>query len=112
MNVAECQTLLKENQGIVILKFGADWCGPCKAIEPLVQHYLTKLPKNVKIYMLNIDQNLEIYTFFKNKKRLNGIPALLAFYKGNESYIPNDMVNGANHSELTLFFERCIKKSV
>ena len=111
MNVSECQELLKENQGIVILKFTASWCGPCSRIESTIQQNLKKLPKNVDFHVIDIDENIELYSFFKNKKMLNGIPALLAFYTGNFSYIPNDVVIGANIVELNLFFERCFKKS-
>ena len=33
----EFQKILNENNGIIILKFGAAWCNPCKLISPYVK---------------------------------------------------------------------------
>lgn len=35
--------LLKDNPGIIILKFGASWCKPCKLIETPVYNFLVLL---------------------------------------------------------------------
>lgn len=109
MNIIECQKILQDNPGVVILKFSANWCAPCSKIEPVVKFHLKNLPKNTNLYRLDVDDNIELYSFFKNKIRLNGIPAFLAFYKGNVTHIPNDMIIGANIPELNLFFQRCIE---
>lgn len=111
LNIADCQKMLKENQGIIIFKFTADWCTYCSKIQPHVQKNINKLPKNIQYYVIDVDENIELYSFFKNKKRLNGIPAFFAFYKDNSSYIPNETVIGANIQELDLFFEKCIQQS-
>ncbi len=40
---------------------------------------------------------------------VNGIPVLLCFKKGNSTYIPDDMVTGADPNQLHQFFIRCGK---
>jgi hypothetical protein len=50
---------------------------------------------------------IDLYSFLKSKKMVNGIPAILCYHKGNENYIPNDMVTGADPVELHKFFKRC-----
>ena len=37
---------------------------------------------------------------------LNGIPAILTYKKGNESYVPDDIVVGADNYQVTEFFKR------
>ena len=90
------------------VKLGATWCGPCSRIQPIIDSYIKKLPKIVNCYFIDIDDNIELYSFFKNKRRINGVPALLAYYKGNASYISNETVIGANIPEIHTFFEKCI----
>lgn len=102
---------LKTNPGLLILKFGATWCGPCKRIEPLVHEWIEKLPENVQFCMIDIDDCLDLYVFLQKKKMINGVPGILCYYKNNLNYIPNDSVVGADANQINAFFERCIKVS-
>ena len=102
--------LLQYNPGVLIIKFGAEWCGPCKKIENQVNRYMLNMPVNIQCVIVDIDQSIEIYGFLKIKKMLNGIPAILAYYSGNLNYIPDDVVVGADPNQITLFFERCLEQ--
>ena len=102
---------LKTNPGLLILKFGAVWCGPCKRIEPLVHDWLEKLPDNVQFCMIDIDECFDLYVFLQKKRMINGVPGILCYYKNNLNYIPNDSVVGADANQINAFFERCIKVS-
>ena len=100
---------LKTNPGLLILKFGAAWCGPCKRIEPIVHDWVEKLPENVQFCMIDIDDCFDLYVFLQKKKMINGVPGMLCYYKNNLNYIPNDSVVGADVSQVNAFFERCVK---
>jgi len=100
---------LKTNPGLLILKFGATWCGPCKRIESLVHEWLEKLPENVQFCMIDIDECFDLYVFLQKKRMINGVPGILCYYKNNLNYIPNDSVVGADANQINAFFERCIK---
>lgn len=106
-SVVEFQQLLQNNKGLFIIKFSATWCGPCKLIEQDVHKFFTEAPSNVQCAMIDIDECPVIYGFLKTKKMVNGVPALLCYYKGNVNYVPDDFVIGANKNELYMFFERC-----
>ena len=110
-NVAHFAEILKTNPGIIIIKFGAEWCGPCKQIERLVFDSFSRMPNNVQCFIIDVDICFDIYSFLKTKKMLNGIPALLCYYKENINYIPDDSVIGANVPQLNMFFQRCYNKS-
>ena len=97
---------LQENKGALIIKFGAEWCGPCKKIEPLVESLMKKLPDKVTCAIIDVDDNFEIYALFKSKKMINGIPAIFAFKKGNISIVPDDVVVGADETQINLFFQK------
>jgi thiol-disulfide isomerase/thioredoxin len=103
--------LLVENPGLLILKFGATWCGPCKKIEPLVHEWLEKLPDNVQFCMIDIDDCFDLYAFLQKKKMINGVPGILCYYRQNLTHIPNDSVVGADAGQINAFFERCLKKA-
>lgn len=107
------QEILNNNDdGIIIIKFGADWCQPCKLINPLVKEYFSKLPAIFTIYDLDVDDNFEIYAYLKTKKMVTGIPAILAYYKENKSFASSDSISGANEEHYKQFFNRCITKFI
>jgi thiol-disulfide isomerase/thioredoxin len=99
--------ILESNPGMVIIKFGAEWCGPCKKIEAQVHASMNLMPDNVQCYIIDVDDCFELYAYLKSKKMVNGIPAILAYYKNNLSYVPSDSVIGANSEQVDLFFKRC-----
>lgn len=114
-NLPSCQAfhkLLLENPGIVIIKFGATWCGPCKVIEPDVDFYFSKMPENVQCVLVDVDKSKEVYAFLKTKRMLPGIPAILCYYKGNTEYIPDEFVIGANKAQIKNLFTVCYQKAV
>jgi len=100
---------LKTNPGVIIVKFGAEWCGPCKKIEGLVQTRMTALPNNFKCFIIDIDEHFELYAFLKTKRMVNGIPAILAWKRGNLSVIPDAIVNTSNVAEVETFFQQCLQ---
>jgi thioredoxin 1 len=103
--------LLQDNPGVIIMKLGAEWCGPCKRIESLVKQCMDQAPSNVQCAIIDVDESLEIYSFLKNKKVVNGIPAILGYYSGNLNYIPDDVVIGSDQNQVISFFQRCYKES-
>jgi thioredoxin 1 len=99
--------LLKINPGLIIIKFGATWCGPCKAITPVLEGFFATSPENVVCADIDVDENFDLYAFMKSKKMVNGIPAILMYRKGNTSFIPDDSVSGSSPVDLDNFFRRC-----
>ena len=72
-------TILPNNPGLIIMKFGAEWCKPCKVSKPLVYEYFNAMPDNVLCYDVDVDDSFDLYAFFKSKRMINGIPVILAF---------------------------------
>jgi thioredoxin-like negative regulator of GroEL len=97
---------LQENKGALIIKFGAEWCVPCKKIDNLVKTLISKLSDNVTCAILDVDENFEIYAFFKSKKMVSGIPTIIAFKKYNITAIPDDVIVGADENQINIFFEK------
>lgn len=100
----EFQEILDNNKSVVVLKFGADWCKPCKLIAPLIEEYKNKLDENIHFYNLDVDDNFEIYAYLKSKRMVSGIPALLAYKANNTSFAPCYSVTGTNKESIHIFF--------
>jgi len=111
-NLVAFKKCLEENPGYFIIKLGAEWCGPCKKIEGLVASCVEKAPANVQCAIIDVDEAFELYGFLKTKKMVNGIPAILAYKKGNLNYIPDDCVLGSDANQVASFFVRCYKDAL
>jgi thioredoxin 1 len=111
VSIESFSQILSNNPGVVIFKFGATWCGPCKMLQPVIENAIPQMPNNVLFYDIDVDESIDLYAFLKSKKMINGIPALLAYYKGTLNYVMDDTIRGFDIQQANLFFDRCFKKA-
>ena len=102
--------ILQTNPGAIVIKFGATWCGPCKMIENQVNTLMNMMPNRVQCIIVDVDECVDLYSFLKTKKMVNGIPVILVYYKGNLNYIPDDRVVGADTNQIVKLFNNVVDK--
>ena len=116
LTVAQLQTLQTSMQKeILIIKFGANWCGPCKKIAPAYQEFISKCPQNILCADIDVDENMDLYMSLKKQKMVSGIPVFLAFWGGVKRdawFIPDDSIIGADETQVANFFKRCASKAM
>ncbi|HEY1766753.1 MAG TPA: thioredoxin [Terracidiphilus sp.] len=77
----------------VLVDFWAVWCGPCKAIAPIVDGIASSYAGKLKVVKVNVDQN----GASPSRYGIRGIPALL-FFKGGKvadqivGYVPQSVI--------------------
>ena len=101
----------KHNINIIIIKFSATWCKPCQQIKELSNELFQKTAENVLCFDLDIDNNnnKKLYSAFKSKKMIKGVPTLFGFNcKNNRDpehwYIPDESVSGSSEKDIRGFF--------
>ncbi len=80
------QQLTKDNfqegikQGLVLVDFFADWCGPCRMLAPVLEEVANEMKEKVKIAKLDIDHEQAVAAKFE----VTSIPTMILFKDGKQ----------------------------
>ena len=97
------EVIEKSKEKIVIVDFWAPWCGPCKALTPILESQANKKKEHLDVVKVNVDENQSI----ASQLRVQSIPAVFAFSDGQ----PVDGFMGAKtEPEVEKFLDTLIKK--
>jgi thioredoxin 1 len=63
----------------VLVDFYAEWCGPCKAMAPMLVQFQKEMGNQVRVIKVDVDRNPEAAAQFK----VQAVPTLILFKSGN-----------------------------
>jgi thioredoxin 1 len=88
-------------QGLVVADFWAEWCGPCRALGPTLEHLASERADDLTVAKIDVDANGELSGRFG----ISSIPTLIFFRDGEEV---GRRVGLLSKSELDVELERLL----
>ena len=78
VNDASFKQEVLDSQGLVLLDFWAEWCGPCRMLAPILEEVSGSMKGKLKVVKMNVDENPSTPTQYS----VRSIPTLVLFKNG------------------------------
>ncbi len=85
----------------VLLDFWAEWCGPCKAIAPVLDELARQYEGKLRVVKINIDQNQQTPRTYG----VRGIPTLMVFKNGK---VEATQIGAVGKGQLTQMIDKAL----
>jgi len=72
------QAVLSSHQPVVV-KFGAEWCGPCRSMDAAIDSLEPQYASRARFLKINVDQRPELFASYRSG---SGIPQIMVFKDG------------------------------
>jgi thioredoxin 1 len=94
VNDAEFEEKVLQSDTPVLVDFWAAWCGPCRALSPVVDAVAEQYDGKLKVMKMDVDKN----NMTPGRYGIRGIPALLVFKGGKVAeqivgFVPKDTID-------------------
>lgn len=86
----------------VLVDFHATWCGPCKAMNPVIKSLAEELGERARVIKIDVDQNRAL----AEKYQIRGVPTFMVFKQGKVHFNKPGMASKGQLLEAVATAER------
>jgi len=78
INSNEFNSEVINSNGVVLVDFSAEWCGPCKMLAPIIDELSNEMEGKNKVFKIDVDQSGDI----AQKYNVMNVPTVMIFKNG------------------------------